>query len=463
MAKLFAEMTDASLPEAYRTVDVNRTRSNRRWLAFAGPAFLVSVGYMDPGNWATDLAGGSQYGYALLWVILLSNLIAILLQTLCVRLGIATGRDLAQACRDYYSRPTALVLWFLCELAIIACDIAEVIGSAVAIQLLFGLPLPIGVLITGLDVMVLLALMRFGIRKIEAMILTLVATIFGCFFINLLWAKPDAGAMVAGLFVPTIPDHHALFVAVGILGATVMPHNLYLHSSLVQSRAFDLDDRGRGEAIRRSTWDTVIALGGAFFVNAGILVLAAAVFYRQGPVVDDLAQAHTLLAPALGGAASILFAIALLCSGQSSTITATLAGQIVMEGFLRIRIAPWLRRLITRGLAIIPSLIIVGGPGGGKTVELLTATQVILSLQLPFAVVPLLMFTSSRAKMGSFSSPRWMMIAGMIAIALICALNLGLVYQTAGIGLTAAVLLLCTGLIAWEFRHRHRTAPAIGG
>jgi len=457
MAKLFSEMTDASLPEAYRTVDVNKSQRNRRWFAFAGPAFLVSVGYMDPGNWATDLAGGSEYGYALLWVILLSNLIAILLQTLCVRLGIATGRDLAQACRDYYSKPTSLVLWLLCELAIIACDIAEVIGSAVAIQLLFGLPLSVGVLITGLDVMLLLALLRFGIRKIEAMILTFVATIFGCFAINLFWAKPDPSAMVAGLFVPTLPNAHALFVAVGILGATVMPHNLYLHSSLVQSRAFDLDDKGRSEAIRRSTWDTVVALGGAFFVNAGILVLAAAVFHRQGLVVDDLAQAHTLLSPALGGAAAVLFAVALLCSGQSSTITATLAGQIVMEGFLRIRIAPWMRRLITRGLAIIPSLIIVAGPGGGKTVELLTATQVILSLQLPFAVVPLLMFTSSRAKMGTFTSPRWMMIAGLIAISVICLLNLGLVYQTAGLGLTLGILALCGGLIAYETRSRRRS------
>jgi manganese transport protein len=460
MAKLFTELTSASLPEAYRSVDVNRIAKSKRWLYFAGPAFMVSVGYMDPGNWATDLAGGSQYGYALLWVILVSNLIAILLQTMCVRLGIVTGKDLAQACRDYYSKPTSLVLWFLCELAIIACDIAEVIGSAVAIQLLFGLPLWVGVLITGLDVIVLLGLMRYGIRKIEAVIMTMIATIFGCFALNLFWARPDAAAMANGLFVPTIPDAHALFIAVGILGATVMPHNLYLHSSLVQSRAFDQTDTGRAEAVKSSTVDTVVALGGAFFVNAGILVLAAAVFFKSGTVVDDLAQAHQLLTPALGGAAAILFAVALLCSGQSSTITATLAGQVVMEGFLKIHVEPWLRRLITRGLAIVPALLLVGGPAGGKTVELLTWTQVILSLQLPFAVIPLLMFTSSQAKMGRFKNPKWMVVAGIIAVSAIVLLNVKLVYDTTGIGLTAALILLAIGITVYEIWSRRQRALA---
>lgn len=460
MAKLFTELTNASLPEAYRSVDVNRIAKSKRWLYFAGPAFMVSVGYMDPGNWATDLAGGSQYGYALLWVILVSNLIAILLQTMCVRLGIVTGKDLAQACRDYYSKPTSLALWFLCELAIIACDIAEVIGSAVAIQLLFGLPLWVGVLITGLDVIVLLGLMRYGIRKIEAVIMTMIATIFGCFALNLFWARPDAAAMANGLFVPTIPDAQALFIAVGILGATVMPHNLYLHSSLVQSRAFDQTDTGRAEAVKSSTVDTVVALGGAFFVNAGILVLAAAVFFKSGTVVDDLAQAHQLLTPALGGAAAILFAVALLCSGQSSTITATLAGQVVMEGFLKIHVEPWLRRLITRGLAIVPALLLVGGPAGGKTVELLTWTQVILSLQLPFAVIPLLMFTSSQAKMGRFKNPKWMVVAGIIAVSAIVLLNVKLVYDTNGIGLTAALILLAIGITVYEIWSRRQRALA---
>jgi len=349
-----------SLPEAYRSVNVGATGWLRKFLAFSGPAYLVSVGYMDPGNWATDLEGGSRFGYQLLWVILLSNLIAMLLQTLSARLGVVTCRDLAQACRDTYKKPANIALWLACEIAIVACDLAEVIGSAVALHLLFGLPLVLGVLLTGLDVFLLLGLLRFGFRKVEALVLTLVVTIAACFLYEIVLAKPDWHAVGHGLTHPILQPT-AVLVTVGIIGATVMPHNLYLHSSLVQTRAFKEDDEGRREAVRSSTLDTIIALSCAFFVNAAILILSAAVFHGVGKIVTDFGQAPALLTPVLGGAAATLFSVALLASGQSSTITATLAGQIVMEGFLQIRVAPWLRRLITRGLAMIPAIVLVAG------------------------------------------------------------------------------------------------------
>lgn len=413
-----------SLPEAYRSVSVKGATWFRRALAFAGPGYLVSVGYMDPGNWATDLAGGSKFGYTLLWVILASNLMAMLLQTLCARLGVGAGKDLAQACRDYYKKPAAIALWILCELAIIACDLAEVIGSAVALELLFGIPLIWGVLITGFDVLLLLALMNFGFRKLEAIVIALVATIAGCFALNILWSKPDWGGVLHGTFTPSIPNTEALVIAVGILGATVMPHNLYLHSSIVQTRAFDQTDDGRKKAARMATVDVIIALGAAFFVNAAILVLSAAVF--RGAGVSDLRDAHRLLTPALGGAAATLFAVALLCSGQSSTITGTLAGQIVMEGFLKIRVKPWVRRLITRCLAIIPAIFLIALTGGKETVGILTLSQVVLSMQLPFAVFPLVMFTADRKRMGAMVNPLWLTILGYLICSVITVLNVKL-------------------------------------
>jgi manganese transport protein len=430
-----------SLPEANSTVAVpageggaeGKTGARfswwRRMLAFAGPGYLVAVGYMDPGNWGTDLAGGSRYGYALLWVILASNLMAIFLQTLCARLGIVTGKDLAQACRDYYSKPTAVALWLLCEVAIIACDLAEVIGSAVALKLLLGLPLAWGVVLTGADVLLLLLLINFGFRKLEALVITLVATIGVCFAYNIFLAGPDWAAAAHGVLVPSMPGGDALLISLGILGATVMPHNLYLHSSLVQTRGFVRDEPGKRAAIRFNTIDTVVALGLAFFVNAAILLLAAAVFYKSGTQVKELDQAHELLRPALGGAAATLFAVALLCSGQSSTITGTLAGQIVMEGFLKIRIKPWLRRLITRTLAIIPALIVVIASGGKGTFNLLILSQVVLSMQLPFAIFPLMMVTSSREKMGVFANPLWVKVLGYAICTVITGLNIYLLWD----------------------------------
>lgn len=392
---------------------------------------MVSVGYMDPGNWATDLLGGSKFGYVLLWVILASNLMAMLLQTLCARLGIATGKDLAQACRDYYKKPVAVALWILCEIAIIACDVAEVIGSAVALKLLMGIPLIYGILITGFDVLLLLGLTKFGFRKLEAIVIVLVATIFVCFAVNIFWSHPNWAEVGKGLITPSIPNGAALAIAVGILGATVMPHNLYLHSSIVQTRAFERDPGGKREAAKWSTIDVIIALGAAFFVNAAILVLSAAVFHPNGEAVDQLERAHELLSPLLGGAASTLFAVALLASGQSSTLTGTLAGQIVMEGFLKIRIKPWLRRLITRGLAIIPAILLVGLSGGGNDLEILTKSQIVLSMQLPFAIFPLVMFTSDKRKMGNLASPMWLTIPAIAVCLLITALNIYLLYDQA--------------------------------
>ena len=433
-----------SLPEAYRSISTDKTSWIRRFFAFAGPGYLVSVGYMDPGNWGTDLAGGAKYGYALLWVILASNLMAMLLQTLCARLGLVTGKDLAQACRDYYKKPAAIVLWLLCEIAIIACDLAEVIGSAVALNLLFHIPLMWGVLITGFDVLLLLGMAQFGFRKIEAIIVTLVATIGLCFAAEIFFAKPVWGDVAGGL-VPSIPNNEAFLISLGILGATVMPHNLYLHTSLVQTRNTDKTPAGIQEAIKFNTLDTIIALSAAFFVNAAILVLAGAVFHGTSHEnVEELQEAYKLLSPTLGaGLASTLFAVALLASGQSSTITGTLAGQIVMEGFLNIRIAPWLRRLITRSLAIIPALFLISASGGKDTVQLLILSQVVLSMQLSFAIFPLMMFTSDKKRMGQFVNNLPTKIIGYAVCTVIAALNVYLLYDAIGalwLGVIAAIM-----------------------
>jgi manganese transport protein len=394
-----------SLPESYRTIKIPKGAGFwRKALAFAGPGYLVAVGYMDPGNWASDLAGGAQFGYALLSVILISNLMAMLLQGLAVRLGIATGRDLAQACRDHYSTPVAMGLWVLCEIAIAACDLAEVIGSAIALNLLFGIPLIWGVCLTALDVLIILLLHQRGFRWLEAVVITLVAVVGACFAVELFLSRPDAGEVARGLIPTTqiLSNPLMLYIAIAILGATVMPHNLYLHSSIVQTRHFGEDVESRREAIRFSTFDSTIALLFAFFINGAILVLSAATFHFAGyNGVADIADAHRLLAPLLGTtAASVLFAVALLASGQNSTITGTLAGQIVMEGFLNLRLAPWLRRLVTRGIAIIPAIIVTALYGAKGTVSLLILSQVILSLQLSFAVIPLVQFTGDKAKMG---------------------------------------------------------------
>jgi manganese transport protein len=464
------QVATPSLPEMHRTVAIPTGISRlKRFLAFAGPGYLVSVGYMDPGNWATDLAGGSKFGYALLWVILASNLMAMLLQTLCARLGLVTGRDLAQACRDYYKKPAAIALWLLCEIAIIACDLAEVIGSAVALQLLFGIPLIAGVLITGFDVLLILALGHFGFRKLEAVVITLVATVAGCFALEMFLARPDWGGVARGLFTPGFPEPFSgeggsLLIALGILGATVMPHNLYLHSSVVQTRANDRSPDGVRQAIRYNTLDTILALGAAFFVNAAILVLAAAAFHKSGTVVDELEQAHRLLNPLLGGAAATAFAVALLASGQSSTITGTLAGQIVMEGFLRIHIAPWLRRLITRGLAIIPAIILITISGGKNTVQLLILSQVVLSMQLSFAIFPLLMFTSDRKRMGDFVNPLWLKITGYSVCTVIAGLNLKLLWDTIGpiwFSTAVAVVLAFTAYVMFVYKEKQAAPPTV--
>ncbi len=433
-------------------------------LGFAGPGFMVAVGYMDPGNWGTDLQAGSTYGYTLLWVILASNLMAIFLQILCARLGVVTGKDLAQCCRDYYSKPVAIALWIICEIAIIACDLAEVIGSAVALNLLIGLPLVWGVLVTACDVLVLLLLIRFGFRKLEALVLTLITTIAICFVYTIYLAKPDWASVARGTVIPAIPDSQALLISLGILGATVMPHNLYLHSSIVQTRRHGVDEGGKRAAIRFNTIDTVAALGLAFFVNASILVLAAATFHRSGTVVEELQDAHALLAPMLGGFAATAFAVALLASGQSSTITGTLAGQIVMEGFLRIRVKPWLRRLATRLLAIIPAIITIAATGGKQTLELLVVSQVILAMQLPFAIFPLMAVTSSRLRMGAFANHAWVMVVGIAIATLITGLNVYVVYHTIG---PYWVGVLASGIIAFAiwarlWSRRHPKAPPRG-
>jgi manganese transport protein len=405
-----------------------------RLLAFLGPGYMVSVGYMDPGNWATDIAGGARFGYLLLSVILLSNLMAIVLQGLSARLGIATGRDLAQACRDHYSRPVTLGLWLLCEIAIIACDLAEVIGTAIALKLLFGIPLLAGAIITAIDVVLVLWLMNRGFRALEAFVIALLLVIFACFAIQIAFAAPPLQAVLGG-FIPraeVVTNPHALYLAIGIIGATVMPHNLYLHSSIVQTRAYPRTDPGRRSALRWAVTDSTIALMLALFINASILILAAAVFHAHGRTdVQEIEQAYELLAPMLGvGLASTLFAVALLASGINSTVTATLAGQIVMEGFLRLRIAPWARRLITRGIAIVPVVIVTAIYGEQGTARLLVLSQVLLSMQLPFAVIPLVRFVSDKATMGALVAPRWLIALAWVIAAIILVLNVKLLVDT---------------------------------
>ena len=425
----------ASLPEVYRSIPIRASISRwRKMLAFGGPGLLVAVGYMDPGNWATDIAGGSRYAYELLSVILISNWMAILLQTLAARLGVVTGRDLAQACRAYYSRPTAIGLWILCEIAIAACDLAEVIGSAIALQLLFGIPLIWGVCLTAFDAIVILYLQHHGFRFVEALVAALIATIGICFAIEIFWAQPEWEGIMRGL-VPTarlLRDPDMLYIAISILGATVMPHNLYLHSSIVQTRAIERTRAGIREAINYNFADSTIALSFAFFINAAILVMGAAVFYRSGRTdIAEIQDAYKTLTPLLGTTmASYLFAVALLCSGQNATLTGTLAGQIVMEGFLNIRLKPWLRRLITRLIAIIPAIIVTALSGENGTAKLLILSQVILSLQLSFAVFPLVMFTSDPAKMGEFANPRWLRILSWTVGFSIALLNIWLLWQT---------------------------------
>jgi manganese transport protein len=425
-----------SLAEVYRTVPVGRGAWWQKALAYAGPGYLVAVGYMDPGNWATDLAGGARFGYTLLSVILLSNLIAILLQGLSAKLGIVTGRDLAQACRDHYSRPVSLFLWVICEFAIAACDLAEVIGSAIALNLLFGIPLPWGIAITALDVLVVLYLQQQGFRLLEALVLVLIATVAGCFLFEILISKPDAAAVFSGL-IPSasiLKDPDKLYIAIGILGATVMPHNLYLHSSVVQTRSYQETPAGKREAVKYAFIDSTVALSFALFINAAILVVAASTFHRAGETgVAEIQDAYRLLTPLLGvTGASAVFAFALLASGQNSTLTGTLAGQIVMEGFLSIRIRPWLRRLITRMLAIVPAALTAIFFGEHGTAQLLILSQVILSLQLSFAVFPLVRFTSDRLKMGEFVNPPWLKVLAYAVAFAIASFNAWLLVRTIG-------------------------------
>ena len=424
-----------SLPESHRTIPIAPGLTwFKKMLAFAGPGYLVAVGYMDPGNWATDIGGGAKFGYTLLSVILLSNLMAMLLQALSAKLGIVTGRDLAQACRESYSKPVAIVLWIVCEIAIAACDLAEVLGSAVALKLLFGLPLLAGVLITALDVLIVLALQGRGFRLIEAFVVTLIASIAACFAYEIFYAQPLWREAAVG-FIPRLEilrNREMLYIAIGILGATVMPHNLYLHSSIVQTRAFPTDAVGKREALRYATFDSTLALGFALFVNAAILVLGAAAFHTRGMHdVAEIADAYKLLTPVLGASfASTLFACALLASGQNSTLTGTLAGQIVMEGFLNLRLKPWLRRLITRLMAIIPAVVVIGFYGEGKVTSLLILSQVVLSFQLPFAVIPLVQFTSDKVRMGAFANSRFTTILAWFVAAAILAFNAELLWLT---------------------------------
>ena len=424
-----------SLPEVHGSIAIPLDAGFwRKLFTFAGPGYLVAVGYMDPGNWATDLAGGARYGYTLLSVILISNLMAILLQALAVRLGIATGRDLAQACRDHYSWPVTVGLWVLCEIAIAACDLAEVIGAAIALNLLFGLPLIWGVCLTALDVLIVLFLQNRGFRYVEALVVGLILMIAGCFAIELWLSKPDPMEVAKG-FIPVpgiLGNSDMLYIAIGILGATVMPHNLYLHSSIVQTRKYVDTNASKAEAIRFASIDSSTALMFALFINAAILVMAAATFHGTGhDNVADIGDAYQLLSPLLGtGAASVLFAVALLCSGQNATLTGTLAGQIVMEGFINLRVRPWLRRLVTRLLAIIPAVIVVALYGERGTGALLIASQVVLSLQLSFAVFPLVMFTSDKAKMGPFVASASIRVLAWTVAVIIAALNAWLLVQT---------------------------------
>lgn len=425
---------EVSLPEAHGSVAIPPGAGFwRKLFAFAGPGYLVAVGYMDPGNWATDLAGGAQYGYALLSMVMLSNLVAILLQTLCARLGIAAGRDLAQTCRDHYSRRATTTLWILAEIAIAATDLAEVVGSAIALNLLFGLPLVAGVILTSLDVLIVLYLQQYHFRYVEALVVLLIAGIGGCFAIELVLSRPDMGAVMRG-FLPTtriVRDPNMLYLAIGILGATVMPHNLYLHSSIVQTRKYGDTEQSRGQAIGFATLDSTVALVMALFINGAILVVAAASFHGTGyEHVADITDAYKLLTPVLGTTfASTVFALGLLFSGQNATLTGTLAGQIVMEGFLHLRVRPWLRRMVTRLVAIIPALITVILYGSRGIAGLLILSQVVLSLQLPFAVFPLISFTGNRRIMGRFANPWWVKATAWPVGILIAALNAWLLFQ----------------------------------
>jgi len=423
-----------SLPEVFASVPVDQRGFWRKLLAFSGPGLMVAVGYMDPGNWATDLAGGAQFGYTLLSVVLISNFMAILLQHLALKLGIVSGRDLAQACRDHYSPGVSFCLWILCEVAIAACDLAEVLGSAIALNLLFGLPLVYGVVLTALDVVIVLLLQSKGFRYLEAMVASLIFLIGACFAYEIAVSTPAIGPMLIGLVPrPEIVTNPAmLYVAIGILGATVMPHNLYLHSSIVQTRAFKRDDAGKSLAVRFATIDSTVALLFAFFINAAILVVSAATFHgTEHSGVADIADAYKLLTPVLNvPLASTVFALALLASGQNSTLTGTMAGQIVMEGFLDIRLRPWVRRMLTRMVAIVPAVIVAAMYGERGVGQLLVLSQVVLSMQLSFAVVPLVTFTSDRQKMGRFANSRWLAILAWIVTAVIVSLNLYLLFET---------------------------------
>jgi manganese transport protein len=453
--------TGHSLPEVHGSVGVKQASIWRRMFAFAGPAYLVSVGYMDPGNWATDLEGGARFGYQLLWVLVAANLMAILLQTLSARLGIVTQRDLAQACRESYPRPVSLALWALCEVAIAACDLAEVLGAAIGLNLLFHIPLLAGVLLTALDTLLLLAFSRLGIRTIEAFILSLMTVVGACFLFEIFLVKPDLVQVASGL-VPRV-DSRSLYIAIGILGATVMPHNLYLHSALVQTRQIGRSTKEKRAACRYNLVDSVVALNAALLVNAAILIMAGAAFFTHGIAVTEIQQAHRLLEPLLGTTlAPVMFAVALLCSGQSSTLTGTMAGQIVMEGFLDVRMRPWLRRLVTRSLAIVPAAITIYVAGDQSTFRLLILSQVILSMQLPFAVIPLIHFTSDRDKMREFANAGLLKATAWAVAGIIVALNMRLVWLTVNEWVEAAgsyrtlvwlILLVALGglglLLAW--------------
>ena len=458
-----------SLQEVHRTVKIPSGRLWWRLFAFAGPAYLVSVGYMDPGNWATDLEGGARFGYRLIWVLLMSNAMAVLLQTLSARLGLVTGRDLAQACHDAYPPAVNYILFVLCEIAIAACDLAEVLGSAIGLNLLFGIPILWAVLITAGDVLLLLAMGHMGMRKMEAFILVLISTIGLCFVFEIFLCKPSLSGIASG-FVPTYLSGKELYIAIGILGATVMPHNLYLHSSLVQSRDVTKSRKAVAEACRYNLIDSVVAMNLAFLVNAAILIVSAATFWSRGLVVTEIQQAHQLLDNTLGThLAPIAFALALICAGQSSTLTGTLAGQITMEGFLHFRVRPWLRRLVTRLMAIVPAVSVILVTGEEGVYKLLILSQVVLSLQLAFAVVPLVKFTGSRLKMGPFASPRWVQGLAWLVTAVIVSLNGMLVYEQIGawteaagswgwlvaLG-TAPIALALGGLLLWMALQKDR-------
>lgn len=428
---------EPSLPEVHATVRITRSPVYwRRLLGFIGPGFLISVGYMDPGNWATDIAGGSRFGYTLLFVIMLSNLMAVLLQSLSLKLGVATERDLAQLCHEAFGPKVSFVLWLMAEIAIAACDLAEVIGSAIALELLFHIPLLVGVCITGVDVLLILLLQRWGFRYVEALVIVLIGSIIALFGVQMILSRPDYWPALHDLFVPSaaiVTNGAMLYIAIGILGATVMPHNLYLHSSIVQSRRYDRTPEGKREAVHMANMDSALALTIALFVNAAILIVAAAVFHRSGHFeVAAIQDAYKLLSPLLGvGGASTLFAVALLASGQNSSITGTLAGQVVMEGFIHIRLSQWLRRLITRSIAIIPTIVVVAIAGEAGTEKLLILSQVILSFQLSFAVIPLVKFTGDKRRMGEFVNARWLQMLSWGTAVLIVLLNVWLLVQTA--------------------------------